>query len=372
MKKIKEQTYFSKDWLADPIFKDWIVKAPDKTEARCRLCSKNFKLSNMGRQALVSHANGKTHKIHFDRKQMFFKISKPSVQSVLQEDKESSSIPENNSSSVASPKIVDSPKLDMLLNNSQKQRAEIIWALKVVCSSFSNNSCSDISQIFKCMFPDSAIAKSFELGADKLKYVINFGIAPYFKDILDDILKKSNHYVISFDESLNDITQNCQMDILVRFFDEIDQKVKVRYLDSRFIGHSTHQDLFNHFTDAIAKLNNNNIYQISMDGPSVNLKFLEKVQNERRNDEQHELINIGSCGLHTIHGAFKGGVESSGWNMKQTLHGAYQILHASPARRDDYQTITGSDIFPFNFCVTRYFVLSFIFILSLFIYSLVL
>ena len=164
------------------------------------------------------------------------------------------------------------------------------------------------------MFPDSEIAKSFELVADKLKYVINFGLAPYFKDMLGEIWKKSEHYVISFDESLNDVTQNCQMDILVRFFDSITCNVKVRYLDSRFLGHSTHQDLYDQFSNAILKLDSNKIFQISMDGPSVNLKFLEKVQKDRKENEQPELVNIGSCGLHPLHGAFKCGVESTGWN----------------------------------------------------------
>ena len=91
-----------------------------------------------------------------------------------------------------------------MLKDSQKQKAEIVWALKSVLSGYSNNSCADISKIFTCMFPDSKIAKSFELGATKLKYVINFGIAPYFRDIL----QRSDCFVISFDESLNDYTQN--------------------------------------------------------------------------------------------------------------------------------------------------------------------
>ena len=76
------------------------------------------------------------------------------------------------------------------------------------------------------MFPNSNIAKSFELGVTKLKYVINFGIAPYFRDILYNHLK-SDCFVISFDESLNDYTQNCQMDILIRFFDHVEDRVKV-------------------------------------------------------------------------------------------------------------------------------------------------
>ena len=56
---MKDQTYFSKDWLEDPDFKNWFVSCTNNTQARCKLCQKTFNLSNMGRQALVSHASGK-------------------------------------------------------------------------------------------------------------------------------------------------------------------------------------------------------------------------------------------------------------------------------------------------------------------------
>ena len=39
-----------------------------------RFFIKTFKLSNMGRQALISHAIGKSHKKYFDRNQFFFKL----------------------------------------------------------------------------------------------------------------------------------------------------------------------------------------------------------------------------------------------------------------------------------------------------------
>ena len=68
-------------------------------------------------------------------------------------------------------------------------------------SGYSNNNlCADVSKIFTCMFPDSKISKFFE--STKYKYVINFGIAPYFRDILYNHLQKSDCFVISFDESL--------------------------------------------------------------------------------------------------------------------------------------------------------------------------
>ena len=60
---------------------------------------------------------------------------------------------------------------------------------------------------------------------------------------------------------------------------------------------------------AVSKLDSNNMYQISMDEPSVNLKFLEKTQKDQVANEFHKLLNIGSCGLYTIHNAFKVGVE---------------------------------------------------------------
>ena len=59
-KWIKKLTYFSEDWVKVPDFEDWIASASSSnTEARCQICCKHFKLCNIGRQALVCHANGK-------------------------------------------------------------------------------------------------------------------------------------------------------------------------------------------------------------------------------------------------------------------------------------------------------------------------
>ena len=165
------------------------------------------------------------------------------------------------------------------MHDLPRRKAEIVWSLKSVCSGFSNNSTPNINQFFAAMFPDSKIAKSFQLGPGKLKYICNFGLAPFFKIILAKKLKKSEHYIISYDESMNEVTQNCRIDILIRYFDEDDKQVKVRYLDFRFLGHSTNVGLFEQCTNALNELNPNRILQISMDSPSVNLKFLQKVQD---------------------------------------------------------------------------------------------
>ena len=77
---------------------------------------------------------------------------------------------------------------------------------------------------------------------------------------------------------MNDYAQNCQMDILIRYFDHVEDRVKVRYVESKCFGHATHQYLFIQFTKALFKLGTNKMFQVSIDGPIVNLKFLEKLQ----------------------------------------------------------------------------------------------
>ena len=54
------------------------------------------------------------------------------------------------------------------------------------------------------MFPECRTAKLLSLGADKLTYSCNYGLAPYFRQILTEKIQKSEIYVFSFDESLND------------------------------------------------------------------------------------------------------------------------------------------------------------------------
>ena len=52
----KDSSYFQDCWLVDDRFKDWISETQSSTGARCKLCRKTITLSNMGVQALKSHA----------------------------------------------------------------------------------------------------------------------------------------------------------------------------------------------------------------------------------------------------------------------------------------------------------------------------
>ena len=78
------------------------------------------------------------------------------------------------------------------------------------------------------------------MGRTKLGYVVNFGLRPYLHGLLTESIKKSLYYFISFDESLNDSFQNCQMDLNIRFWNN---RVESRHFDSQFLGHPTAKNL---------------------------------------------------------------------------------------------------------------------------------
>jgi len=49
------------------------------------------------------------------------------------------------------------------------------------------------------------------------------------------------------------------------------------------------------------------------------------------------LLNVGSCGLHVVHGAFKDGSKASGWDLDRFMGSADWLFKDTPARREDYQ-----------------------------------
>ena len=57
--------------------------------------------------------------------------------------------------------------------------------------------------------------------------------------------------------------------------------IKVRYLGSTLFGHATAVDLSNKFVALSKDLDPKRLYQISMDGSRVNIKFLKDIQKKK-------------------------------------------------------------------------------------------
>ena len=144
------------------------------------------------------------------------------------------------------------------------------------------------------MFPGSKVARNFSMARTKGMYAINHGIAPYFKSLLLSNINTSDIHVYSFDESLNEVTQTCEMDLYVQYWDVACSKVEMRYFGSSFMGHGTYTDILQDFDKITKDLNPAYLHQISMDKPNLNLKLYQEFVQKCKDD-------IESCGLHVIH-----------------------------------------------------------------------
>ena len=277
--KVKNSCRFNDNWLRDSLFKDWLRKDLETSrKARCTLCSKNFDISNMGVSALLSHQKGSRHIQLANHGNTINAYLTPS------ESRDSDRVENQLSSSAVSSLAV---KNDVI-------KAEIIWVLKVVSSHFSFNSCSDINDVFKLMFGDSDISSQLSCGKTMCSYICCFGIAPYFKQNLKELLASQPHFMILFDETLNRATKSKQMNVHCRFWQ--DGQISTRYCASAFMGHAKVDDMLQHFEDCMKEFNVNELTQISMDGPNVNWKFYKDYCAKRVDISDKSLLMIGSCG----------------------------------------------------------------------------
>ena len=187
---------FNRDWLSKADYKPWLASVEDVTKAYCKMCMKTFSLSNMGEIAVRSHASGKKHQTAVTQSQKassvseFFEAkSRTTSGLVSSENLEEPSaslihdhevtLQESGSMSTSHGNVMSKFTL-----TKHQHKAEILWALKTVMSHFSYNSSTNIADVFRAMFPDSAIAQNMNCGPTKLSYLICFGIAPYFKQQL--------------------------------------------------------------------------------------------------------------------------------------------------------------------------------------------
>lgn len=143
-----------------PQFSGWLLKAADKHHAYCSICKKTFELANMGRQAILSHAKGKGH-----TKLMKMKSSQPSLKSFLCANDKGDNPNEDSRSQPGSLKSVSlnqsCPSVESFCSRDEVARTEVLWALKVINSKMSSNSCAHIGEIFQSCFQIVLLPQNF-------------------------------------------------------------------------------------------------------------------------------------------------------------------------------------------------------------------
>ena len=75
---------------------------------------------------------------------------------------------------------------------------------------------------------------------------------------------------------------------------------------------------------------------------------MDIVREQRRDNNLNQLLEVGTCGLHTVHNGFKHGGKDSGWSIDKVLGAMYKIFDQSSSTRRDYETLTRK-IYPLQF-----------------------
>ena len=158
----------------------WLKRTLDSSCALCKLCQKTFKIDASGISEVKLDASGAKHK-------------------------ERDNILVGNSSqshfTASDGKTATLSKGSVILTNEEHVlKAEIIQALKIVDGNFSFASANGDGDRFRTMFPDSAIAKSYKQGETRVKYCLQYGIAPHLKDLIVKDLANSP-FTFKFDET---------------------------------------------------------------------------------------------------------------------------------------------------------------------------
>ena len=68
-----------------------------------------------------------------------------------------------------------------------------------------------------------------ELRKGKLKYIVNYGITPFFAEELKKQVNDPEWIAVCYDESLNKFIQESKMSLVLRFWNTFKNEVQVRF-----------------------------------------------------------------------------------------------------------------------------------------------
>lgn len=353
------KTSFQARWLDNPDFKNWL-RAVDhsKFKAYCSLCKTSFDVANAGKSDVTKHKKGQKHSALESPLEKGTQSTLSFSSNVSKSTINSDEVPPNaandpNPSEQVPPKFVNNPMMKFRLQNEVID-AEILWAINRVLCHSSTRASESQTGLFKVMFPDSHIAAEFNMKKDKIAYAITYGIAPYLQDELTRKLSAGTKipcYAVSIDESLNKVSQNAQMDVILRFWED---RLRTYYLTSLFPDKCDAETLLTTFIAALEKfgLDAGRIIQLATDGPNVNIKLFRIFREylQENNGGSTMLLDVGTCSVHIVHGSFKTAHQKVSWKVNDFLRRAYFLFKDFPVRRSEYGHHDSSTKFPLKFC----------------------
>ena len=158
------------------------VKPLKKSEnhAYCSMCSSGINVSAGATQLQLAQKKTKKHK-----------------DAVVNDSSRQSKFIFNKDGKIT---LTGDGKSKALSTEDQVAKAEIIQCIDIIDSNYAFRAADADNNKYRKMFPDSVTSNSYQQNADEVKHNIQFGIAPYFKDIMLNELKELP-FSFCFDEA---------------------------------------------------------------------------------------------------------------------------------------------------------------------------
>ena len=144
-------------------------------------------------------------------------------------------------------------------------------------------------------------------------------ISTFFKTNLTKSIKDLPFFAASFDESLDRIYQDEQMSVHIHYCSNEKSPVKIKYLDSN--ADNLHDSLHNVLQSLPEKKHATIVYG----WVKYQLEVFELLFSYRNEKEWSNLLNLGSCGLHIVHGAFQNGIKAINWELERELKAMFKL-----------------------------------------------
>lgn len=377
-KQSRGRNHFKSEWLKlkdanGDEYGTYIIKTGEFS-AKCKMCSMEFSIGNMGLSQLNRHSKTKKHVNVAD-----LRLRRVPGQAVLalpghdpgaetEEDVDDpAQINESGSESPAPSVTVTqaqtqsnrgilnfftfSPQRQASLANNNNSpcstpppvpvdkvaKAEILFILHGVNKNYSFMSLEDLEPVIKASFTDSKTAQKICLGRKKVSYAVSEALGPHFlNETLKDI-KESEAFGIGLDTA----TTRHQglkkgMDLKIRYFSEAHQRVVDSYIDTKNLGHETGEIMKDTCVKMLkdAGLELHKIFVVSRDNPNVMRTFNRLLENAAAEEGNLKMFQA-PCTLHPLHTGFKQAVEALGMNVDLFLVDIHGWWKLSTARRED-------------------------------------
>ena len=124
--------------------------------------------------------------------------------------------------------------------------------------------------------------------------VFFFGSGSYFTKLtVSNLVAGNSFFSLHFDETVT-AQKKKQMDLLVQFWSDIHNEVKVKYLTSIMFGHAKAADVVTEIMQVLENLSLPFKLMLSfgMDGPNVNKSILAKLNELKKEKGYPELVQI--------------------------------------------------------------------------------